>query len=648
MRLASLRIQNLRPIANASVVFDSYTCLVGANGAGKSTILTALNILFRNTVDAPTDLLALGEEDFHKGDTSTPITITAQFSDLEKQAQEDFAHYVRQGVLVMSARATWEPREQRAIVKQFGQRLVMRQFAPFFEATEAGKPVSDLREIYAKLREQVTDLPAATTKAGMTSALRDHEEAHPEACELQESAADFYGVSKGKNLLEKYIQWVHVPAVKDASSEQIEGKKTALGALLERVVRSKVSFTQELEEIKDEARGKYAQLLKKQAEVLQELSGTLNTRLQEWAHPGASLSLVWREHPEAVKVEEPLAKVRAGEGPFEGDLARCGHGLQRSYLLALLQELAGVGGDAPRLILGCEEPELYQHPPQQRHLAEVLERLAEGNSQVVVSTHSPYFVSGKGFEAVRVVRKDPDNHATTVSMASFNDVATSISRVSGEVVSASALPPRVHSVLRPSLNEMFFAPVVVLVEGIEDVAYLATYMELSGLWEEYRRLGCHLVPVGGKSHLVQTVAITDGLNIPTFVVFDADADEDDPGKRAKHEKDNRAILRLCGCGEADPLPDKNFAAPGVVMWSSKISEVVHGELGPTVAELRDGVLAKYRFYGRGSLEKNEMYIGYFLAEAWSEGLRSPSLEQACKSILGFAEVRKSGQLVAAA
>ena len=648
MRLSSLRIQNLRSIADATVTFDSYTCLVGANGAGKSTILTALNILFRYTADSPTDLIALAEEDFHGGDTSSPITITAEFSELEQEAEKDFAHYVRQGVLVISARATWEPDEQRATVKQFGQRLVMRQFSPFFEAAEAKKPVSELKDIFAGLRKQVVELPSASTKVAMTDALRDYEEAHPEACELEESGAEFYGVSKGKNLLEKYIQWIHVPAVKDASSEQLEGKKTAFGALLERVVRSKISFKQSVEEIRSNAQEKYAQVLEEQSGVLKDLSGALSSRLREWAHPDARLSVVWRDHPEAVRVEEPLAKIRAGEGVFEGDLARCGHGLQRSYLLALLQELAGAEGDAPRLILGCEEPELYQHPPQQRHLAEVLERLAAGNSQVVVSTHSPHFVSAKGFEAVRVVRKDPADHATTVSMATFKDIAESISKASGELVSATGLSPRVHAVLQPSLNELFFAPVVVLVEGIEDLAYIATCMELSNLWEEYRRLGCHIVPVGGKSHLVKTVAIARGLNIPIFVVFDADADEDDSGKRTRHEKDNRAILRLCGFGEANPLPDKSFTASGVVMWSSKIGDVVHSELGPTVSELHDRVVAKYRYHGQGSLKKNEMYIASFLVEAWSEGLRSPSLESTCRSILEFAEARKNGQLVAAA
>jgi putative ATP-dependent endonuclease of the OLD family len=34
-----------------------------------------------------------------------------------------------------------------------------------------------------------------------------------------------------------------------------------------------------------------------------------------------------------------VAGIKTGDGDFLGSLARMGHGLQRSYLLALLQEL---------------------------------------------------------------------------------------------------------------------------------------------------------------------------------------------------------------------------------------------------------------------------------------------------------------------
>ena len=71
-----------------------------------------------------------------------------------------------------------------------------------------------------------------------TAALRDYEEDHLELCKHIEEECQFYGFSRGKDKLDKYIQWVYVPAVKDASTEQEEGSKTALGQLLQRTVRN--------------------------------------------------------------------------------------------------------------------------------------------------------------------------------------------------------------------------------------------------------------------------------------------------------------------------------------------------------------------------------------------------------------------------
>jgi hypothetical protein len=39
--------------------------------------------------------------------------------------------------------------------------------------------------------------------------------------------------------------------------------------------------------------------------------------------------------------------------------------MQRAFIVSILQELAvGDQGESPKLILGFEEPELYQHPPR--------------------------------------------------------------------------------------------------------------------------------------------------------------------------------------------------------------------------------------------------------------------------------------------
>ncbi|MCX6751862.1 MAG: AAA family ATPase, partial [Candidatus Nomurabacteria bacterium] len=233
---------------------------------------------------------------------------------------------------------------------------------------------------FDEMRQQFPDLPNARSKDDKAAALRTYEAARPEQCVLIPSEDNFYGVnSTGK--LAPFVQWVYVPAVKDAGEEGQESKNTALGKLIARAVRTRTNFDAELEALKADTRAKYSALLDRNRASLSEISQALQRRLEAWAHPNVRLGMEWLSDPnKSVVLQQPVAGIKTGEGDFFGNLARMGHGLQRSYLLALLQELAGSEApDAPTLILGCEEPEIYQHPPQARHLAEVFVELTMGN-----------------------------------------------------------------------------------------------------------------------------------------------------------------------------------------------------------------------------------------------------------------------------
>ena len=89
---------------------------------GKSTILTALNIFFRESSGSSTNLTNLTEQDFHNRDTTAPIEITITFTDLNDEAQLDLKDYVRQDKLTVSAVAKWNENAKSAEVKQYGQR----------------------------------------------------------------------------------------------------------------------------------------------------------------------------------------------------------------------------------------------------------------------------------------------------------------------------------------------------------------------------------------------------------------------------------------------------------------------------------------------------------------------------------------------
>ena len=637
MRVESIAIKNFRSFADVTIPFDKYTCLVGPNGAGKSTVLAALNLFFRQTDTVAANTGELERSDFHHGHTEQQLEITVTFIDLCEEAQRAFADYYRAGKVVVTASAQFDDATGKAVVKQFGQRRGKPEFKNFFKAHGDNVPVANLKVLYGELRDHLHQLPPAGTKDQMVDALREYESTHDDECELIPSEDQFYGVSKGRNLLAKYVQWVFVPAVKDAATEQTESKNSALATLLERTVRSKIDFESGIKQLRDAARTGYDELLAKNVASLRDLSESLQSRLGEWAHPEARLRLDWGfDREKSIRIEEPYAVVLAGEGDFEGALARFGHGLQRSYLLALLQELAGAdGSENPALILGCEEPELFQHPPQARHLSEVLQRLSEGNAQVIVATHSPAFVSGKCFESVRLVRKDQDGKCAKVAHISFEAVSQRVASASAS--GKPALPPtgtlaKINQALQPSLCEMFFTPRLILVEGLEDVAYITAYLHLTGQWDRYRRIGCHLVPANGKSELIQPVAIATALRIPTFVVFDSDADKNyKPDIRAMHRSENAAILSLLDASTIDPLPASDQWGTGFVMWHSDIGGVVSAGLSSLWDE---AMSAADRQYGQaGHLRKNTLHIGAVLAYALEQGVHSDALEALCDRIV---------------
>lgn len=638
MNIKSIRIQHFRAFEDVQIPFEGYTCLVGPNGAGKSTVLCALNVFFRASDHSPTDLTSLEVEDFHNKDVSKPIQITVSFANLDSAAQEDFKDYYRNGELTITAKASYDAGSQTATVRHHGQRLAMEPFAPFFQASGDGKSVAELKSLYARLQARYPALPKAGTKDAMKEALRAYETEHPGECVLIPSEDQFYGVSKGANRLAKHIQWVYVPAVKDAISEEVGSKDSALGKLVERVVSSKGNLKEEIHSLRQKAQQDYDKLLAQNQPVLAEVSKQLETLVARYAHPDAKCKIEWFQDPDkSVRVEDPLASLLAGEGQFQGGLARFGHGLQRSLLLGLLQLVAGVADESgPKLLLGCEEPELFQHPPQARHLAEVFQKLSGTNAQVVVSTHSPYFVVSNGFEGVRLVRKERGSSFSEVTHTTFAQAGELIAKATGKPApkKPEGTKARLHMELQPNLNETFFSPIVVLVEGLEDVAYITSHLMLSGKWDDFRRLGCHLVPANGKSHMAYPMAVMNLLKIPCFAVWDADSDAKE-GHRGRHIHDNRANLVLCGAADLEPFPVTHVFASNHTVWTVNMGQAVEEDLRGEEWE-KCKTEARTQLGDPGALEKNSLFIADSLERAREKGLASRSLESLCSSILAFA------------
>lgn len=658
MKIKSVAIKNLRSFEDVTVDFDNYNSLVGANGAGKSTILFALNTFFQHTEDLSTDVTKLNSQDFHLCVTENPIEITVTFCELSAQAEEEFKQYVRKKELVVTARATFNDDTDEAEVKQFAQRMGVKKFATFFEEVEEGISVSELKKTYENIRVAHPDysLPAPSSKQKMIDALHDYEDSHPDACELIPSRKKFFQPNNA-GLLAKHVQWVYVPAVKDATEEYIEGKDNAFGKIIALAAQKSGDFKDRVQkEVTAFAEKKYDELVAgEQAEVLDEISQRLTERLKDIAHPGTSVHISWSDPERSVKIDKPIAKLSASEDGLEkGDITRFGHGLQRSYLLALLQELADAysakEADAtdtatpdatiadtqrPTVIIGFEEPELYQHPPQAKHLANVLQKLSGDNAQVIVSTHSPYFVSGQNFENLRMVRRDHATGKSYVSRVTFDEIAKAVAEATGDAQQQpNEMQARMQQALQPQLNEMFFAPKLILVEGPEDIAYINAGLVILGLWDEFRASGAHIIPVGGKAQFLRPLLVAKELGIPTFTIFDGDGD-----KQGENKKQNTYLLEALEGGDpSTPFPAETKWEDSFVQWVIDIRSTFEEEINQKTPDAWENTRkqAREKFGNPKNFDKNPTFIGHHLKILSEANLLPPSLKDLCEKIMAFA------------
>jgi putative ATP-dependent endonuclease of the OLD family len=132
MLLKSLHLKNFRCFTDETIELSQYTAFVGANNAGKSAIIAALDIFFRsNPKNIP-----LTFDDFFRRE-QRPLEIRLTFSELNKDAEHEFEHYARSGELSFYIKASIEVGQ--IVSSLHGIRLANPELAKFFEIGSAAE-----------------------------------------------------------------------------------------------------------------------------------------------------------------------------------------------------------------------------------------------------------------------------------------------------------------------------------------------------------------------------------------------------------------------------------------------------------------------------------------------------------------------------
>ena len=93
--IKSLRVENYHSIRNEVLDCDNLTVLVGANGAGKSSFLRAMELFHAEKPD-------LTEGDYHGKQTENDIKITVTFGNLSDLVKSEFKDYVLNGEITVT------------------------------------------------------------------------------------------------------------------------------------------------------------------------------------------------------------------------------------------------------------------------------------------------------------------------------------------------------------------------------------------------------------------------------------------------------------------------------------------------------------------------------------------------------------------
>lgn len=635
MILKSIRVKNFRSVKDETLNCDKLTALVGANGSGKSSFLHAIELFQSKSIK-------INEEDYYRKDTTKDITIAVTFRNLPESAKDLFAKYIQNDELTVERVIKWN--DGRSVPTFHGSTLQNSDFVDIFKEN-----ATNAQEKYNKLKksENYKEFPTYSSHTKTKEFLKKWETENPDKCERLRDDGQFFGFTGvAGGFLGRFVKFLHIPAVRDAANDAQEGKSSVLTELMDLVARKRLAEKKEIAEFQESMKKRYDEVMDiSKLKELRELETDMTHTLQSFV-PDASIELTWSlKHPE---IKLPEAEVKLVEDGYPSTVARTGHGLQRAFIMTMLQHLSAAqtgntegtkqsSDESPTLVLVIEEPELYQHPSRQRHLADVLLSLSEGgipgvsaSTQIIYSTHSPHFVSIDRIDQIRLLRKTTPSagmsKATKISSTGLQEVASELSSLVGlSGFTGETLKPRLQRIMTPWMNEGFFSDVVVLVEGEDDRAAIIGTAKCLG--HKFESMGISVIPCFGKTNLDKPTIIFRRLGIPVYVVWDGDKE-----KKNAVAKENHNLLSLMGRDTEDwpSMTTDTFAC-----FKEDMQDVLKSEIGEKLFEDCMNECARDFAMKKDQAVKNPTTISTIIERAKQDNHPCKTLETIVEKIISL-------------
>jgi putative ATP-dependent endonuclease of the OLD family len=668
--IESIYIKNFRSILEETLYCEDLTALVGANGSGKSSFLHALELFYGH-------MQKVDSEDFYNEDITKDIIIALTFKEL-KEEKEIFSKYIQNDKLNVERIFTWN--NGKVTAKYHGFSLQNPRFKALREAFEIKDRGKKAKEEYEILRtdSDYVDLPPWSNLKTAQENIKSWEEENHTKCDRCRDDGQFFGFNEvGLGYLGKFTKFLFIPAIRDASSDAAEGRGSVITDLMDLVVRSVLAQKDGVKELKEGTQRRYQELVDPtKLPELKRLAESMTETLKTFV-PDAKVDLKWLKL-EQIDIPLPRAEVKLVEDGYPSAVARTGHGLQRAFILTMLQHLAlaqtvekqletepsedkpKTTSKLPNLVLAIEEPELYQHPNRQRHFAKILMQISNKKipgvaerTQIIYGTHSPLFVGVDRIEQIRLLRKisiaGDKPKITKIFSTDLDEVGKKVWEIEGkptaEMYTKQTTLPRLKTIMTPWMNEGFFADIAILVEGEDDRAAILGIAKANGY--DLEGNGFSVIPCGGKTNISRPYIIFDNLHIPLYIIWDGDFGKGETQGMCKEcghaldkkpdPKENHKLLRLMGKKEEDwpEYIEEKFAC-----FKTELESTLENEIGHEVFENCLGrCQSEFCIAKRKHAIKYPSVITTILKYAKDEGNTSKSMDEILLRIMAFKDIK---------
>lgn len=523
MKLEHIEVENYKGLAHASSKLDDFSCVIGENNAGKSSLLQSVLLLINGT--------KLSSHEYF--DPKKEILITGTFSGLtdeilEKIGEENkkkIEKYVTGTSIALARRYAIDGSSKLRIVTSIPNESKYREEK--IEEVFKGKKGKDLGETFQAFYPEVAPADVSnalsTQKAAKELIDKYVSELPPEKLVLADIALPTGIDNSIRGILPEPV---YIPAVKDFSDDLKTKESASFGKLLHillEVIESDLSDAVEtfeaLRKKLNRITGDDGEISDERMERVKAIEATIQKNLQETFR---DVSIEINIPPPEVKSILSNATIVADDG-MRGPVENKGDGFKRAITFSILRTYVQLSQQADwrkpddklkttkdKFLFLFEEPELYLHPQAQNILFEALSLISK-TQQVLVTTHSPLFFSPTITKTFIKIYKQrlpeqvkPQSICLTIDL---NDMPT---KDQFQIISFE------------TGSHAFFSRRVILVEGDSELIALPHIAKMINSQWDLKANSISLVKINGKGSFKRYRDFFSKFNVNIMLVSDLD------------------------------------------------------------------------------------------------------------------------------